>query len=94
MKCFEISADIDHELGIDASISKSIALERTTNPTKLKPKDYQIGQKNMKKIAKIANTAIKKTSIGSNFQFEAKSIDPKTKFTDPKTKSHSQGNVE
>jgi hypothetical protein len=54
---------------METTISKSQALERTTNQTKIKPKDPSI-TKNMKKIA---TTALKKMP-----RFEARTIDAKT----------------
>jgi len=54
---------------METTISKSQALERTTNQTKIKPKDPSI-TKNMKKIA---TTALKKMP-----RFETRTIDAKT----------------
>jgi hypothetical protein len=54
---------------METTISKSQALERTTNQTKIKPKDPSIAN-NMKKIA---TTALKKMP-----RFETRTIDAKT----------------
>ena len=74
IKKSEISVDCDdNELAIETSISKSIALERTTQQTKTKPKDPII----TKSMKKIATTALKKMP-GSNNRIEARNLDPKT----------------
>jgi hypothetical protein len=54
---------------METTISKSQALEKTTNQTKIRPKDPSIAN-NMKKIA---TTALKKMP-----RFETRTIDAKT----------------